>query len=99
VRPGQTLVFAGFGAGLTWGATAVRWCAPVERSPAPWWKDAQREAGYQLASVRSIWRRTARRVYIDTLGPADAPTVRGRLRASIDAGRAAWRERKPESRT
>jgi len=99
VRPGQNLVFAGFGAGLTWGATAVRWCAPVERTPAPWWKDAQREAGYQLASARSTWRRAARRVYAGTLGPADAPTVRGRLRASIDAGRAVWRERKPGKRS
>jgi 3-oxoacyl-[acyl-carrier-protein] synthase-3 len=95
VRPGQNLVFAGFGAGLTWGATAVRWCAPVERSPVPWWKDAQREAGYQIASARSTWRRAARRVYAGTLGPADAPSARGRLRASIDAGRAVWRERKP----
>ncbi|HSN75390.1 MAG TPA: beta-ketoacyl-ACP synthase III [Anaerolineae bacterium] len=95
VQPGQNLVFAGFGAGLTWGATAVRWCAPVVRAPTPWWKDAQREAGYQLASARSTWRRAARRVYAGTLGPANAPTVRGRLRASIDAGRAVWRERKP----
>ncbi len=95
VRPGQNLVFAGFGAGLTWAATAVRWCAPVKREPTPWWKDAQWEAGYQLASARSTWRKAARRIYAGTLGPADAPTTRGRLRASIDAGRAAWRERKP----
>jgi 3-oxoacyl-[acyl-carrier-protein] synthase III len=98
VRPGQNLVLAGFGAGLTWAATAVRWCAPVERAPDTWWKDAQREAGYQLASARSTWRRAARRVYAGTLGPADAPTTRGRLRASIDAGRATWRERKPRKR-
>lgn len=98
VRPGQNLVFAGFGAGLTWGATAVRWCAPVVREPVPWWKDAQREAGYQLASARSTWRRAARRIYAGTLGPADAPTARGRLRASIDAGRATWQARKPSAR-
>ncbi len=95
VRPGHNLVLAGFGAGLTWAATAVRWCAPVEQAPAPWWKDAQREAGYQFASARSTWRRLARRLYADAMGPADAPTVRGRLRASIDAGRATWRARKP----
>ncbi len=98
VRPGQNLVLAGFGAGLTWGATAVRWCAPVVREPIPWWKDAQREAGYQLASARSTWRRAARRIYLGAMGPADAPTARGRLRASIDAGRAVWRERKPGNR-
>lgn len=98
VQPGQNLVLVGFGAGLTWAATAVRWGAPVQRGPSPWWKEAQREAGYQLASARSTWRRTARRIYASTLGPADAPTTRGRLRASIDAGRAAWRSNKPRSR-
>ncbi len=76
VRPGQNLVFAGFGAGLTWGATAVRWCAPVVREPIPWWKDAQREAGYQLASARSTWRRAARRIYLGAMGPADAHGAR-----------------------
>lgn len=98
VRPGQNLVLAGFGAGLTWAATAIHWCAPVERTPAPWWKDAQREAGYQLASARSTWRRLARRAYADVMGPADAPTVRGRLRTAIDAGRSAWQTHKPSSR-
>ena len=99
VQPGQNLVLVGFGAGLTWAATAVRWGAPVQRGTSPWWKEAQREAGYQLASARSTWRRTARRIYAGTLGPADAPTTRGRLRASIDAGRAAWRSNKPRRKT
>lgn len=98
VHPGQNIVLVGFGAGLTWAATAIKWGAPVTREPASWWKDAQREAGYQLASVRSTWRRAARRVYAGTLGPANAPTVRGRLRASIDAGRATWRARKKDDR-
>ena len=97
VRPGQNLVLAGFGAGLTWAATAIHWRAPVERTPATWWQDAQREAGYQLASARSTWRKAARRIYAGALGPADAPTARGRLRASIDAGRAAWIERGPRA--
>ncbi|MFZ2487088.1 MAG: beta-ketoacyl-ACP synthase III [Anaerolineae bacterium] len=95
VRPGHNLVFAGFGAGLTWAATAIRWCAPVKRQVTPWWRDAQREAGYQLASARSIWRRTARRAYSAVMGPAEAPTMRGRLRASIAAGRTVWAARKP----
>jgi 3-oxoacyl-[acyl-carrier-protein] synthase-3 len=97
VTPGQNLVLVGFGAGLTWGATAIKWCAPVTKQPSPWWKAARRRAGYQIASARSVWRRAARRVYAATLGPADAPTLRGRLRASIDAGRAVWEERKPDS--
>jgi 3-oxoacyl-[acyl-carrier-protein] synthase-3 len=94
VRQGQHIVLVGFGGGLTWAAAAVRWGAPVTREPSPWWKEAQREAGYQLASVRSAWRRTARRIYAGTLGPPDAPTARGRLRTRIDARRAAWRRRK-----
>jgi 3-oxoacyl-[acyl-carrier-protein] synthase-3 len=95
VRPGTNLILVGFGAGLTWGAMAVKWCAPVDRPPSPWWRTAQLEAGYRLASARSIWRRAARQVYGDLLGPADALTRRGRLRASIDAARTTWSARKP----
>lgn len=94
VRQGQHIVLVGFGAGLTWAAAAIRWGAPVTRGPSPWWKDAQREAGYHLATVRSTWRRAARRVYAGTLGPADAATTRGRLRTRIDAHRANRRRKK-----
>lgn len=90
VHPQQNLILVGFGAGLTWGAVAVRWCAPVTRQPSPWWRSARREAGYQAASFRSWWRRLVRRLYAAALGPADEPTRRGRLRANIDA----WRERR-----
>jgi 3-oxoacyl-[acyl-carrier-protein] synthase-3 len=96
IAPGKNLVLVGFGAGLTWGAMAVRWCAPVTRQPSPWWKAARRRAEYQIASARSVWRRIARRVYAATLGPAEAPTLRGRLRASIDAGRAVWSARRQD---
>ncbi|MCB0002950.1 MAG: ketoacyl-ACP synthase III [Anaerolineae bacterium] len=94
VRPGQNIVFVGFGAGLTWAATAIKWCAPVKKPPYPWWTVAQQEAGLQLAGARSSWRRAARRVYAGTLGPAEAQTFRGRLRASIDAGRETWESHK-----
>lgn len=94
VRPGQNIVFVGFGAGLTWAATAIKWCAPVKKTTYPWWTVAQQEAGLQLAGARSSWRKAARRVYAGTLGPAEAPTFRGRLRASIDAGRETWQARK-----
>jgi 3-oxoacyl-[acyl-carrier-protein] synthase-3 len=96
VNPGQNIVFVGFGAGLTWAATAVKWCAPVDRPPSPWWKTARRRARYQIASARSVWRRAGRRIYATTLGPADAPTWRGRLRASIDAGREVWEARRSD---
>ena len=98
VQPGDAVVFAGFGAGLTWAAAAVRWCAPVKRPPLPWWREAQREAGYQLATARSLWRRLARRAYRTAMGPAEAPTVRGRLRTSLDAARDAWAVHRRRSR-
>lgn len=37
VRPGYYLVFAGFGAGLTWGAVLVRWTGPATQ-PTTWWE-------------------------------------------------------------
>ncbi|MEK6620102.1 MAG: 3-oxoacyl-[acyl-carrier-protein] synthase III C-terminal domain-containing protein, partial [Chloroflexota bacterium] len=33
VRPGDTLVFAAFGGGMTWGAAVVDWTAPVRERP------------------------------------------------------------------
>ncbi|MCB0251034.1 MAG: hypothetical protein KDI07_20850, partial [Anaerolineae bacterium] len=65
-----------------------------KKPPYPWWTVAQQEAGLQLAGARSSWRRAARRVYAGTLGPAEAQTFRGRLRASIDAGRETWESHK-----
>ena len=60
IRPGDLLVAVGFGAGLTWGATAIRWMAP----PAPErpWRERRRSALYLLARVRSALRRLRRRV-------------------------------------
>ncbi|MYH60369.1 MAG: ketoacyl-ACP synthase III, partial [Caldilineaceae bacterium SB0675_bin_29] len=37
VAPGDNLVFVGFGAGLTWGACAVKWSVPVEKPESTWW--------------------------------------------------------------
>lgn len=88
VRPQQNMVLVGFGGGLTWGAVAVRWCAPITPQPTRWWKSAQRQMSYQAASLRSWWRRSMRRVYTLALGPANEKTPRGRVRMSVDR----WRE-------
>jgi len=60
IRPGDVLVAVGFGAGLTWGAAAIRWMAP----PAPErpWRERRRSALYLLARVRSALRRLWRRL-------------------------------------
>lgn len=63
VKPGDNLVFVGFGGGLTWGACAVRWSVPVDRPQSNWWKNTQRQATYQAAAARSMWKRAVRRVY------------------------------------
>ncbi len=63
VAPGDNLVFVGFGAGLTWGACAVKWSVPIEQPESTWWKNTQRQATYQAAAARSMWKRAIRRIY------------------------------------
>ncbi|MBX2998696.1 MAG: ketoacyl-ACP synthase III [Caldilineaceae bacterium] len=67
VKPGDKLVFVGFGAGLTWGACAIEWRTPVEKQEATWWRNTQRQATYQAAAARSMWKRAIRRVYSQVL--------------------------------
>jgi 3-oxoacyl-[acyl-carrier-protein] synthase-3 len=63
VKPGDNMVFVGFGGGLTWAACAVQWSVPTDRPTADWWKSTRRQAGYQAAAARSMWRRAVRWVY------------------------------------
>ncbi len=61
VRPGDLVVLAGFGAGLTWGAVAIRWSRPaVEERPR--WRRLLRRLYYLLAALRSRLRRLLRRL-------------------------------------
>jgi 3-oxoacyl-[acyl-carrier-protein] synthase-3 len=55
LKPGDQLVFVGFGAGLTWGAAAVRWTGPfpVRRKVMP-------RRIKRLARLRSLSRRAIR---------------------------------------
>ncbi len=63
VKPGDNLVFVGFGGGLTWAACAIQWSVPTGRATADWWKSTRRQAGYQAAAARSMWRKAVRWVY------------------------------------
>ncbi len=78
VKPGDNLVLVGFGAGLTWAATAVRWSVPVEKRRSGWWKSTRRQAIYQAAAARSMWKRAVRWVYDVLPGDPEARPVRDR---------------------
>ncbi len=67
VQPGNNLVFVGFGAGLTWAACAIKWSVPIEKRVYGWWRNYQRQATYQAAAARSMWKRALRRVYNQVL--------------------------------
>ena len=53
----------GFGGGLTWAACAIKWGVPTDEPEAGWWKSRRRQAGYQAAAARSMWRKAVRWVY------------------------------------
>lgn len=63
LKPGDKVVFVGFGAGLTWASCAIDWRTPVEKPEADWWKNTRRQATYSAAAARSMWRRAVRWVY------------------------------------
>ncbi|MCC7163137.1 MAG: ketoacyl-ACP synthase III [Anaerolineae bacterium] len=62
VKPGDRLVFVGFGGGLTWGSCAVEWTEPVVKRAIPPAKAAQSKLRYQWANVKSLGHRVLRRV-------------------------------------
>ena len=61
LHPNDNLVMVGFGAGLTWAATTLKWAVPGARE-APRWRYSQRQATYSLARVRSRLLRYSRQV-------------------------------------
>jgi 3-oxoacyl-[acyl-carrier-protein] synthase-3 len=61
IRPDDNLVFVAFGAGLTWGATVVKWDVTTQIRQTSWYR-LRRQTLYQLASIRSAMRRGARAV-------------------------------------
>lgn len=61
IKPNDNLVMVGFGAGLTWAASAIKWAAP-EVQEAPRWRASQRSAEYGLARVRSRFLQFSRKV-------------------------------------
>lgn len=61
IQPDDTIVMVGFGAGLTWAGTAIKWGVPTEKETSLW-RASQRSANYGLAKVRSQFLRISRKV-------------------------------------
>jgi 3-oxoacyl-[acyl-carrier-protein] synthase-3 len=70
IQPGDLVVCVGFGAGLTWGAAAIRWTRP-QPAPAPRWRRILRRLHYDLAVLRSWLRRLLR--WLAALWTRDVP--------------------------
>jgi 3-oxoacyl-[acyl-carrier-protein] synthase-3 len=74
IHPDDLVVCVGFGAGLTWGAAALRWTRPLPE-PLSRWQRVRHRARYPLAAIRSWFRRLVR--WISALGVRD-PLAKGR---------------------
>ena len=57
---GDVIVCVGFGAGLSWGAAALRWSVPLPAAPPRLWEKARYRVWYRYASIRSLLRRLIR---------------------------------------
>jgi 3-oxoacyl-[acyl-carrier-protein] synthase-3 len=60
IQADDLVVLVGFGGGLTWAASAVRWSAPLPSAPPPRWKRAMYQMLYRYAALRSALRRFLR---------------------------------------
>jgi 3-oxoacyl-[acyl-carrier-protein] synthase-3 len=60
IRRDDVVVCVGFGAGLTWGATALRWSVPLPAEPSTVWRRARYTALQGYAAMRSLLRRLVR---------------------------------------
>lgn len=57
IQRDAVVVCVGFGAGLTWGATALRWSVPLPAAPPAWWERARYPLWQGYAAIRSVARR------------------------------------------
>jgi len=60
IQRDDLVVCVGFGAGLTWGAAAIRWSAPLPPAPPSRWEKTWYQLCYRYAALRSLVRRFLR---------------------------------------
>lgn len=60
INPGQNIVLAAFGAGLTWAAVALKWSVPRAKAISPAYRVWWRWLLYRWAGIRSRLRQTMR---------------------------------------
>ncbi len=60
IQRDDVVVCVGFGAGLTWGATAVRWSVPLPVEPPTLWRRGRYAMLQSYAALRSLVRRFVR---------------------------------------
>jgi 3-oxoacyl-[acyl-carrier-protein] synthase-3 len=60
IQRDDVVVCVGFGAGLTWGATALRWSVPIPAAPPTFWGKARYRLLHGYAAARSLVRRFGR---------------------------------------
>ncbi len=65
VNINDKIVMVGFGGGLTWGASVVKWGVPMPYKRRQWWYRGVRWMVYRWARVRSMYMRLRRRVPIN----------------------------------
>ncbi|NLG48768.1 MAG: ketoacyl-ACP synthase III [Chloroflexi bacterium] len=71
IAPGENIVLVGFGAGLTWGATAIKWSVAPGEAAAPSYRNVWRWLLYRWAGLRSFTRQKARRMLVLFIRKAD----------------------------
>lgn len=61
IKPNDTIVMVGFGSGLTWAGTVIKWGVPAEKEVSLL-RSSQRSAGYSLSRARSQFLRLSRKI-------------------------------------
>jgi 3-oxoacyl-[acyl-carrier-protein] synthase-3 len=62
IKTNDRIVMVGFGGGLSWGATVVKWGLPMPHEQRQWWYQALRWLVYRWAELRSKTLRLLRRL-------------------------------------
>jgi len=62
IQANDKIVMVGFGGGLSWGATVVRWGVPMPYKRRTWWYRLMRWFVYRWAKLRSQYLRARRKV-------------------------------------